>query len=302
MYKPLLIPLLCILLSGGCHERGHSPAAHNSDTLTAEVIPKDVLTDLDTAMISLRATRSVALIDVLGQVWKVDDADRPHWNELFWDSSENVRRYPELALFKDFSLTENARYNIKMGDWQLSKEKKELQIHFSDGTRKTYSVRQIALKQMMLDCDRGLDRVSLTLSADALVHKQPMEDPFHPANNQWRIKPRAPETEEQVRTRLKGYVHFYSLFFHDNRLRQSKDISFSGLPACLVWYNGGIGMPEKKELDDRWVGCFYSEEQAMKGYEILAAILEKHDLKWPEHPTSWIKQIYEVLDQIYDKL
>jgi hypothetical protein len=189
-----------------------------------------------------------------------------------------------------------------MGVWQLNKEKKELQIHFSDGSCKIYSIRQIAIKQMMLDRDMGSGQANLTLSADALVHKRPVEDPFYPANNQWRIKPRVSETGKQIRARLKGYVHFYSLFFHDNRQRQSKDISFIGLPACLVWYNGGIGLPAPNDMDHRWKDCFYSEEEAMKGYGILGAILQSHALKWPEHPTSWIKQTYEVLDQIYDKL
>jgi hypothetical protein len=29
--------------------------------------------------------------------------------------------------------------------------------------------------------------------------------------------------------------------------------------------------------------------------------LGKHGLKWPEHPTSWVKQTGEVLQQLTDK-
>ncbi len=257
-------------------------------------------------MASFRWTRAVALTTALSQVWKMEDADQPHWNRIFWDSADDVRQFPELALFKDFTFTENPRCGIKTGVWHVNKEQRQLILQYKEGGGKIYFIRQVAKRGLKLewapDPGVGARPAIIGLSAEALVHKRAEDDPYYPANNRWRIKPASPETPEQIHARLKGYVHFYSLFFRDNRQRQEKEISFSGFPACLVWYNGGIGMPDRKEMDGKWVGCFYSREQADKGYGILEAILAKHDLKWPEHPTSWIKQTYEVLDQIFGKL
>jgi hypothetical protein len=103
------------------------------------------------------------------------------------------------------------------------------------------------------------------------------------------IKPHSPETAEQIRERIKNYVHFFALFFLDNHLRQETDISFIGLPSCFIWYNGGIGMEKMGDIQQTWKDCFYSEAQAMEGYRSLENILQSQVLKWPEHPTSWIK-------------
>ena len=142
----------------------------------------------------------------------------------------------------------------------------------------------------------------LYFSSDGIVHKRPEEDPFHPSNNRWRIKPSSSETDKQILDRVKQCIHFYALFFQDNHQRQETDISFIGLPNCFVWYNGGIGLPMEVELDNKWIDCFYSKKEALKGYQMLKTLIEKHVLVWPEHPTSWIKETAEMLDQMHDKM
>jgi hypothetical protein len=257
---------------------------------------------LDTALLSLKSFKVVALTDVLAQDWTLEDADRQHWNEIFWDSLENKRKFPGINLFKDFSVTANARCRIQMGKWQVNKERSELVLQFPGGLSQSYIIRKIALKQLELIWKREKDSIILRLLASAIVHKRPGEDPLYPLSNQWRISPKTPETNEQIRLRVKNCVKFYSLFFRDNHQRQETDISYIGLPTCFIWYNGGIGLSNKIDLDKKWIACFYSEDQALKGYDMLADLLQRHVLKWPEHPTSWVKQEADVLDQLYDKL
>lgn len=299
------ISLFCFFGLIACQSKNMRHLAHDRKEASVAPPAKDSFTGVagpDTAMLSLKTFRAVALTEVISQDWKLEDADQAHWNEIFWDSASDTRQYPELALFRDFTVTENARYGLQMGKWRLNKDKRELVLQFAHGLSKTYIIRQIAMKQMELVWKRKDDSVIIKLSAEAMVHKRPLEDPFYPTNNQWRIKPPASETNEQIRLRVKDFVHFYSLFFWDNHRRQETEISFSGLPCCFIWYNGGIGMQGKIDLDKKWINCFYSGDQALKGYDMLASLLEKHELKWPEHPTSWVKQTAEVLDQIYNKL
>lgn len=252
----------------------------------------------DPGMLSLLATRMVVLEAVIGQVWKFEDADKAHWNEIFWDTVINTRQYPELALFPDHSATANPRCGLKTGKWMLDKGSRELSLRFADGTSAIYAVREIALKQMELSQGPAIIR----LTTEALVHKHLTEDPYYPANNRWRIKPGKPESREEIRERVRACLHFYSLFFLDNHQRQETDISFSGLPSCFVWYNGGIGVQERSELDAKWINCFYSTYQAYQGYDMVASLLASHKLVWPEHPTSWVKQTGEVLEQMVHKL
>ena len=252
-------------------------------------------------MVALKTFQTLSLDDALSQVWEFEDADKTHWNKIFWDSVTDTRQTPELALFPDHSALLNPRWNIKMGTWTLDKENGEMSLQWKDGTADLFIVRQRALRQMELAWHRGGDLALVRLKSDAIVHKRPVEDPYYPANNGWRIRPAVKETREQLRRRVRGCVQWYSLFFMDNHKRRATEISFDGLPSCFEWYNGGIGMQSKSSLDKKWIACFYSEDQAFTAYDIISDELGKHALKWPEHPTSWVKQTGEVLQQLADK-
>lgn len=303
MNKMIFWGLFCFWTLTACRQGSarHKGEGKGSDEKVVPDAGQPIsITDLDTSMVSLKTSKAVALSDVVSQLWKFTDADKSHWNEIFWDSVTDTRQYPEWVLFPDHSITADARCGMKIGQWQLNKDTRELILKYQ-GTSQTYLVRDIALKQLELIGKKEDGAVELRLSADALVHKRPVEDPFYPANNQWRIKPVSSETHDQIRTRIKGCVHFYSLFFLDNHQRQATEISFSGLPSCFIWYNGGIGMQPRTTLDKKWIDCFYSSAEAYVAYDLLSTQLGKHELKWPEHPTSWVKQTGDVLEQLANK-
>ena len=288
----------------GCGSKGsghREPVAKTLADLRSSM-QKDTIADLDTSLISLKKQGAVALETVMSQRWTFEDADQPHWNEVFWDSATDTRQYPELVFFPDHAVTANARCVLQIGNWQLNKDTREIRLHFKNGSTRGYLVRQIALKQMELGWPREDGMAVIKVKADGLVHRRVEEDPFYPANNQWRFRPAVAENSVQIRRRIRDCVHFYSLFFLDNNRRQEREISFSGLPSCFVWYNGGIGMQSRLELDKKWIACFFSEAQAYTAYDMIADELGKHSLHWPEHPTSWVKQTGEVLGQLAGKL
>jgi hypothetical protein len=305
MNEQVAFSLCCGCFLMACGGRSHNRMISGQDSIQASSkreVTAPPFQDPDTSLVSLKAFKNVALADVVSQTWKFEDADQPHWNEIFWDTARDTRQYPGLALFPDHNVTENPRCRIRVGKWSLNKATRELVLQLSGGFREVYGIRQVALKEMELGRQEGDGMAVIRLSAEAVVHRRPFEDPFYPLNNRWRLRPRAPETKEQIRSRIRECVHFYSLFFLDNHQRRQTDISFSGLPSCFVWYNGGIGMQEKGDLDQKWIACFYSADQAMSAYDMLASELEKHELKWPEHPKSWVLQTGQVLDQLYHKL
>jgi hypothetical protein len=301
-HTPMLF-LLCLAFAGGCEIRSSrtviGPPSHGAADSGAKGGSRPIL---DTSMLSLKSFHSVAVEDLLSQPWDMEDADRPHWDELFWDSAANKRKYPGLSLFRDFSFTENARCGIKMGRWKLNKAIRTMELDFEDGSKKNLLIQEMSLSQLVLIWQKGEDPYTMKFSADGWIHKRSLEDPFYPANNNWRLKPSKPEDLEQLHRRLKNFVHFYALFFKDNYQRRQTDISFIGLPSCFVWYNGGIGMSPAIELDKKWIACFYSEEQAMQGYTILSDLIGRHELKWPDHADSWVSETQSVLEQMATKL
>jgi hypothetical protein len=286
-----------------CRNKGSHP--HPTVTMdtgaTDKIAAVPATTDLDTSMMALKTFQTLSLEDAISQVWKFDDADKTHWNKIFWDTVTDTRQYPELALFQDHSALLNPRCGLKTGTWNLDKENGEMSLLWKDGSADLFIVRQRALRQMELAWHRGGDLALVRLKSDAIVHKHAEEDPYHPSNVTWMISPEAKETHDQLRHRIKACVHWYALFFMDNHNRQETEISFSGLPSCFEWYNGGIGMQSKSGLDKKWLACFYSEDQAYAAYDIIAGEIGKHELKWPEHPTSWVKQTGEVLQQLTNK-
>jgi len=299
---------LCLFFFCGlCACRNKGGRHRDSDTVSLAAVlkepeKKDTIVDLDTSMISLKKYGAVSLETVISQRWTFADADQAHWNEIFWDSATDTRQYPELALFPDHTVTANARCGLETGSWQLDKESREMRLRFQNGLSRVYTVRKIALKQLELGWAKEDGLAVIKLTAEGIVHQRPEEDPYFPTNNQWRLRPGSSETRAQIRKRIKECAHFYSLFFLDNNRRQEQEISFSGLPSCFVWYNGGIGMQSKQELDKKWIACFYSESQAYAAYDMIADELGRHALKWPEHPTSWVRQTGEVLEQLSGNL
>lgn len=305
MNKPLLYYLCCLTVFSACRDMGSSSrtVSHDDSTKVLSGPPaKAIVSDLDSSMVALKTFQTLSLEDAISQVWKFEDADKTHWKKIFWDSVNDTRQYPELALFPDHSALLNPRWEIKIGTWTLDKENGEMSLLWKDGSADLFIVRQRALRQMELAWHRGGDLALVRLQSDAIVHKRAVEDPYYPSNNQWRVRPKTKETREQLRHRIQDCVRWYALFFMDNYKRQATEIAFEGLPSCFEWYNGGIGMQSKSSLDKRWIMCFYSEDQAYTAYDMIAAELGKHELKWPEHPTSWVKQTGEVLLQLTDKL
>jgi hypothetical protein len=294
----LFLILLCLVVLYACN---NTKTRHRSDNKKEE--PSSDSIQLDTsAIISLKTLRAAPLHEAISQLWKMDDADQKYWNYLMWDSSIDKRKYPELALFKDFNATENARCNIKMGRWKIDKEKRILLLNFPDGTHEEYFVKKILLQKIVLTKKINNEDVDIVFISDGLAQKQLSQDPFYPSNNLWRIKPKQSENDEQILDRVKQCAHFYSLFFADNHQRAATEISFTGLPTCFKWYNGAIGVPEELDLDKKWMDCFYSEKEAIRGYHLLRRLIEKHVLVWPQNPNSWIQETHEMLDQIHDKL
>ena len=306
MNKLLLHYLFLLALLSACRNTGSHGQKGTDSVLSLNELPAkptvgDNIPDLDSSMVALKTFKALSLEDAISQNWEFEDADKAHWNQIFWDSVTDTRQFPELALFPDHSALLNPRCGLRMGTWLLDKENGEMSLSWKDGSLDLFIVRQHALKQMELVWHRGGDMALVRLKSDAIVHKNFKEDPYYPANNKWRIRPTSPETHDQIRRRVRDCIHWYSLFFLDNHLRQATDISYSGLPSCFEWYNGGIGMKSRLDIDDHWKKCFYSEDQAFTAYDMIADELGKHSLKWPENPTSWVEQTGQVLEQLAGK-
>ena len=199
-------------------------------------------------------------------------------------------------------MTKNPRDHCKTGQWSIDQLTRELHFRYPDGSGEHYFVQHISYSTLDLVQEKQGSLIYLRYLSDKLVHKNPKKDPFFPSNMEWRNPPLRPESGQEIRERTRRFVHFFALFFQDNRKRKEKQIYFSGIPNCFKWYDGGISLQAPAALDRKWVDCFFSEDQAMQGYGMLKTILEKHQLVWPKGGLGWVEELQSVLGQIETQL
>ena len=207
--------------------------------------------------------------------------------------------YRGLSFFEDASAVENPRDKIRFGKWGLNETDKLIDIEFNKGAKTQYKIVAIGAKQMVL-MNMG-DKKKVEYRADGKVQQNLADNPFYAGNNQWRMKPGKPETDSAIRQRTEQSLLFYAKFLADNAGRKATVITFAGLPGCFKWYRGGVSVKGKDKLDEKWINCYYSKEQALKAHAMLETIISKK-YKWNKEEKNWVMQSADVVHQMYDTL
>lgn len=206
-----------------------------------------------------------------------------------------------FSLATDGSMIKNIRNSMDAGKWKFDKEKKELRFTYNGSSPDVYKLRALAADELRLTNIGIGSETILTFLADGKRHKSESTDPFYIDNNKWRIAPNAPETDEAIKERVKGCLHFFMLYYKDVIARRAAVVSFYGFPSCIKWYGGGIYLQEDEDVLKNWNECFYNEAQAKKGTAIVSKLLEKK-YTWSEGDENWIKKNLFVLEQMYKNL
>ena len=294
--------LALVSLITGCSES----AAGDEDRPNANepYILKETVATGDTGMARFSGIKTVNELSVLCQHWEMASTEGATSTELMEDEKDGSVM-PGLDLFSDSSFAENPRGRFSTGTWRIERNDKVLRLILTTAGKpaRSWQINELNSRSLRLvgtgDAGKSL---YLNLSADGLTHRNKLNDPFHPANNQWRIKPVKPESDSAIAVRAKQCVKFYVLFYRDNILRQKEKINFAGLPKIFEWYSRGIGMPDWEDIYESWVNCFYNKEQARKGYDVLRQLIVNYEFTWPKGAPDWRMETESVLEQMYHKM
>jgi hypothetical protein len=181
----------------------------------------------------------------------------------------------------------------------LSREKK-LTHNFDDGQNVVYSIQDKQPLTMIVKRAEKDHSTILYLKASNVFWPDANANPYSKVNSQWRFRPGKPESNEELRERLKGCVKFYELFFKGHSESESNEIDFLGLPTCFKWYQGGIFVQSAKTLDKKWINCFYSEDQAQQARQMMQDVLSKK-YDWDTTQRNWVKQLVPILKQVQNR-
>lgn len=298
-------PLLLIAFMSTLTRCGDSAATVKDKTgSSAHVLKETIASGPDTLMTRLAGIKRVNELDILCQHWETGESEGATSRTLLRD--ENGRpTIPGLDIFTDSTYLANPRGQVSIGTWRVKQSGKERTLVLT-GTDKKETVWYIqelnSLNLRLVRAGEDGKPLYLNLSSDGMVHQNHLNDPFHPVNNQWRIRPAQPETDSAIAARAKACVKFFALFYRDNIKRQKDKINFEGLPDILEWYSRGIGMPDWEDIKNSWLHCFYDDAQAEKGYQVLRKLIINYEFTWPKGAPDWRMETHSVLEQMYHKM
>ena len=235
----------------------------------------------------------------LCQYWEVTDAEHPTFRDIYDQNTEGILNYPGIIFMTDSTLLENPRATMRYGKFVL--KGKVINAQFDDGKKAVYTIEDLQDSNMVVRRVEKDHTTTLSLKGTQVFWADAAANPYNKINSRWRIKPVKAETPEALHERIKECVKFYEYFFQGYAESQSSEMDFLGLPTCFKWYQGGIYVQGPKNLDKKWINCFYSEEQALEARKLMEDVLtKKYD--WDTTQTNWVKQTVTVLKQIHDKM
>ena len=303
MFKIICFTAMLFMVTTGCNEnkkadegkkivtdskKQSTEDSYNTDTLF-QALP-NMLEDLSS---------STNMEQLLTQNWVLDDDKEAL--EMASDGGAFEMPVRSFSMAADFTIVKNIRNAMDNGTWKFDEAKKILTLKYTNGSSDIYKLRALAADKMKLTNVGIKSETVLTFVSDAKRYKNAADDPFYIANNKWRIKPRASESDVAIKQRLKDNLRFFILFYRDVIARKSAAASFYGLPSCLEWYAGRISIQNKKEISQKWKDCFYNDAQAMKAYDMMDNVILKK-ITWPKNTTNWLKKNLFALEQIYQNL
>ena len=303
MFKIICFTAMLFILTTGCNEnkkadegkkivtdskKQSTEDSYNTDTMF-QALP-NMLEDLSS---------STNMEQLLTQNWVLDDDKEAL--EMASDGGAFEMPVRSFSMAADFTIVKNIRNAMDNGTWKFDEAKKILTLKYTNGSSDIYKLRALAADKMKLTNVGIKSETVLTFVSDAKRYKNAADDPFYIANNKWRIKPGASESDVAIKQRLKDNLRFFILFYRDVIARKSAAASFYGLPSCLEWYAGRISIQNKKEISQKWKDCFYNDAQAMKAYDMMDNVITKK-ITWPKGTTNWLKKNLFALEQIYQNL
>lgn len=230
--------------------------------------------------------------------WNLVDVEHPMTGDVAFKDN-NGHYEPGITFVADSVIVENPKGEIRYGRFILKGNM--ITVNYDNGEKGSYEILQLDTAKLKLKRKAHKETSTLTYSATDSYWPDANTHPFTKINFAWTMKPSKPETEIQIKKRLKECVLFYNYYFIGFINDNAKKIDFNFLPSCFNWYTGGIFLQSETKLDHKWINCFYSPEQAFEARTMVDKALAKK-YNWDTTQTNWLKQTAPVLLQIRDSL
>ena len=205
-----------------------------------------------------------------------------------------------LNVFSDSTYNLITNYTSEIGNWKYHNDT----LLF--GNNKLYvgrmGLEEYSQKTLTGKILSGGTEMDVKLFSNYIKYEKDQLDPFHPVNNQWRVKPNHNETHEEIRNRLTNYILHTALVFKSASDRQNKKVSLDYTDGALKIYKRGVGIKSIDKVNEQWERCFNNLTDARKAYFLLNAYLDNGIHRGNKKNQDWMKENYLILLRLYDQI
>ncbi|MBP6686848.1 MAG: hypothetical protein KA160_03235 [Lacibacter sp.] len=122
-------------------------------------------------------------------------------------------------------------------------------------------------------------------------------DPFKSEMHVWRTRPAQQENEVQIKQRVVAYLKFLLAFYQHAKENNLENPGGNWYPQPVKFYNNKVRMAYEDELAD-WYTCFYSKDDAVKGYQVISGALMTVKIEGEDDVTRNINCLEQLLGAV----
>ncbi len=232
-------------------------------------------------LLSFVACKPHSQKSLTNQEWYVQQIHYAPKSEVPNISYYVVRFYPD-GNFSLFSGT-----GFVFGKWVYASKKPFLQLHPNFGDLKIPDL----FWKIELQKDNSIifglypkpsyteSLKDITITCTGLTNAS-TKDPFNLGEHNWRRRPTAFETNEQIKTRVLAYLHFLETLYQHTLDNKMDELRYDWFPQPLrMEYSNAVRMAYSGDEMMLWNKCFYDSAQSVQAYLMIGNTMIKQQLK-----------------------
>lgn len=159
------------------------------------------------------------------------------WTEIYHDSFPFIHDWKNdesfIKFYKDGTFTQRLPYAFLYGTWTYNSDKSLVELKLLEGSRETLSIDFINEDSLAVKIKFDLakssklekylymdfDNCVLQFKKDWYFYSSKLTDPFSATSLKWLVPPMSSPTEEEVKTRVKGFLYY------KEKLMEQRDVN-----------------------------------------------------------------------------
>jgi hypothetical protein len=190
--------------------------------------------------------------------------------------------------FGDGTLVELAGQEYRLGKWSSTDDNKTIEIQLDgDKNKDNFVVDYLSSDSVNIKIGTGKQANRVGFKNDGAQFEKPEDNPYHPSNNTWRIKPSTAESDAQIKERVKNHLTHLIKILEAGTKHQMKVMSFRSSPSMFHQYNGGVGLETASKVQEGWTNCFFDKKDAKKAYDMMEKSMKVNGSAKTDAKNNW---------------